>query len=151
MMTLCVRYTGNGQDATEVMNDGFLKVFKHIGAYEADKAALYTWIRRIIINTAIDFLRKQRAYLDTEELQAGADEPTIDNEALNKFSGEALLKLIRHLPAATGLVFNLYAVDGFNHREIGNLLSISEGTSRWHLSEARKQLKAIIHLMESNP
>jgi RNA polymerase sigma-70 factor (ECF subfamily) len=151
MMTLCVRYTGNGQDATEVMNDGFLKVFKHIGTYEAGKASLYTWIRRIIINTAIDFLRKQRVYLDTEGLPAGTDEPAIDNEALNKFSGEALLKLIRQLPDATGLVFNLYAVDGFNHREIGTLLSISEGTSRWHLSEARKQLKALINLMESNP
>jgi len=135
----------------EVLHDGFLKVFKHIGTYQADKASLYTWIRRIVINTAIDHLRKQQAYPDTEGLSAGADEPAIDNEALNKLSGEALLKMIRQLPAATGLVFNLYAVDGFSHREIGTLLGISEGTSRWHLSDARRQLKALIHFMESNP
>lgn len=151
MMTLCVRYTGNGHDATEVINDGFLKVFRHIGNYQAEKASLYTWIRRIVINTAIDHLRKQQAYPDTEEFSDGPDEPAIDNAALHKLSGEALLKMIRQLPAATGLVFNLYAVDGFSHREIGALLGISEGTSRWHLSEARKQLKTLIHLMESNP
>jgi RNA polymerase sigma factor (sigma-70 family) len=151
MMTHCVRYTRNGQDAMEVMNDAFLKVFKHIGTYQADKASLYTWIRRIVINAAIDFLRKQQVYLDMKAISAGSDEAAIDNEALNKLGGEALLKMIRQLPAATGLVFNLYAVDGFNHREIGTLLGISEGTSRWHLSEARKQLKVLIHLMENNP
>ena len=151
MMSMCLKYTKDEDRALLILNDGFLKVFKHIGTYEASKASLYTWIRRIIINTAIDFLRKQRAYLDTEVLPAGTDEPGIDNEALNKLSGEALLKLIRQLPDATGLVFNLYAVDGFNHREIGTLLGISEGTSRWHLSEGRKQLKALINLMDSNP
>ncbi len=151
MMTLCARYMGNAEDAMEVLHDGFLKVFKYIGTYRADKASLYTWIRRIVINAAIDHLRKQQAYPDTEDLYAGPDEPAIDNEALNKLSGEALLKMIRQLPAATGLVFNLYAVDGFSHREIGTLLGISEGTSRWHLSEARKQLKVLIHPMENNP
>jgi len=151
MMTLCVRYTGNEEDAMEALHDGFLKVFKHIGTYKADKASLYTWIRRIVINAAIDHLRKRQVYPNTAELSAGADEPAIDNEALNRLSGETLLRMIRQLPAATGLVFNLYAVDGFSHREIGELLGISEGTSRWHFSEARKQLKVLIHLMEGNP
>lgn len=151
MMALCVRYTKDSQDAIEVMNDGFLKVFKNIGAYQPEKASLYTWMRTIIIHTAVDFLRKQQAYPETGGLPDGTDEPSIDNEALNKLSGEEMLRIIRQLPAATGLVFNLYAVDGFTHREIGTLLSISEGTSRWHLSEARKQLKTLIYLMKSNP
>jgi len=151
MMALCVRYTRNSQDAIEVMNDGFLKVFRNIGNYRPEKASFYTWIRTIIIHTAIDFLRKQQAYPETGELIDGAEEPSIDNEALNKFSGEEMLKMIRQLPTATGTVFNLYAVDGFTHREIGTLLGISEGTSRWHLSEARKQLKSILYLMKSNP
>ena len=151
MMALCVRYTRNSEDAIEVMNDGFLKVFRSIGNYEPEKASLYTWIRTIIIHTAIDFLRKQHAYPETGELTDGIDEPSIDNEALTRLSGEEMLKMIRQLPAATGLVFNLYTVDGFTHREIGTLLGISEGTSRWHLSEARKELKTLIYLMKSNP
>jgi RNA polymerase sigma-70 factor (ECF subfamily) len=151
MMALCVRYTKDSEDAIEVMNDGFLKVFRNIGNYQPEKASVYTWIRTIIIHTAIDFLRKQQAYPETSGFNDGVDEPSIDNEALQKFSGEEMLRMIRQLPAATGLVFNLYAVDGFTHREIGTLLSISEGTSRWHLSEARKQLKIFIDLMKRNP
>ncbi|HVU56030.1 MAG TPA: RNA polymerase sigma factor [Puia sp.] len=151
MMVLCVRYTKDSQDAIEVLNDGFLKVFRNIGNYQPEKASFYTWVRTIVIHTAIDFLRKQQAYPETGGISEGVDEPSIDNEALGKLSGEEVLKMIRQLPAATGLVFNLYAVDGFNHREIGTLLGISEGTSRWHLSEARKQLKTLIYLMKRNP
>ncbi|HEY4205513.1 MAG TPA: RNA polymerase sigma factor [Puia sp.] len=151
MMTLCVRYTKSSEDAMEVMNDGFLKVFRNIGNYQPEKASVYTWIRTIIIHTAIDFLRKQQAYPETSGFADGIEEPSIDNEALRRFSGEEVLGMIRQLPAATGLVFNLHAVDGFTHREIGTLLGISEGTSRWHLSEARKQLKIQIDLMNSNP
>ncbi len=151
MMTLCVRYTRNEGEAMEVLNDAFLKVFKSIGTYQSAKATMYTWIRRIVINTAIDHLRKKQAAMDTETLGSEGEEPAIDNQALSKLSGDILLRMIRELPAATGAVFNLYAVDGYSHREIGALLGISEGTSRWHLSEARKQLKTLIHLMESNP
>ncbi len=77
-------------------------------------------------------------------------EPGIDNEVISKLSGDDLLGLINRLPVTTRLVFNLYSVDGFSHREIGGMLGISEGTSRWHLSDARRQLKLIIHLMEPN-
>jgi len=151
MMALCVRYAKNSEDALEMLNDGFLKVFRNIGSYQPEKASFYTWIRTIIIHTAIDFLRKQQGHPETREPGDGIEEPSIDNEALTRLSGEEMLKMIRQLPAATGTVFNLYAVDGFTHREIGTLLGISEGTSRWHLSEARKQLKTIIYLMKSNP
>lgn len=151
MMALCVRYAKDKNDALEILNDGFLKVFKNIDQYDAEKASLYTWMRRIIINTAIDFLRKKQAYYDMDVLLDIQEGPGIENEALFKLSGAELLKIIRQLPAATSTVFNLYVVDGFNHREIGTMLGISEGTSRWHLSEARRQLKIIIHLMETNP
>ena len=151
MMALCVRYAKDKNDGLEILNDGFLKVFKNIDQYDAEKASLYTWMRKIIINTAIDFLRKKQAYYDMDVLLDIQEGPAIENEALLKLSGAELLKIIRQLPAATSTVFNLYVVDGFNHREIGTMLGISEGTSRWHLSEARRQLKIIIHLMETNP
>jgi RNA polymerase sigma factor (sigma-70 family) len=150
MMTLCVRYAKDRDDALEMLNDAFLKIFIRIRQYDPTKGALYTWMRKIVINTAIDFLRKQQNVPVAEVALTNEEEPGIENEAVQKMNGDELLGMIRQLPAATGMVFNLYIVDGFTHREIASMLAISEGTSRWHLSEARRQLKLIIHLMETN-
>jgi RNA polymerase sigma factor (sigma-70 family) len=150
MMSLCLRYVRERSDAVEVMNDAWLKVFKKLSRYDAAKAALYTWMRTIVINTALDALRKQKA-IRSHEVQGIDEEATgIDNDAISKLSGDELLGLINQLPVTTRLVFNLYSIDGFSHREIAAMLGISDGTSRWHLSDARRQLKLIIYLMESN-
>ena len=98
---------------------------------------------------AIDHLRRQKTIRNREMFPDHIEEPGIDNEAISKMSGDELLRLIRQLPVTTRLVFNLYGIDGFSHREIADMLGISEGTSRWHLSDARRQLKLIIHLMET--
>lgn len=148
-MPLCVRYVRDRNDALEVLNDAFLKVFKQLSTYDTSKAMLSTWMRRIVINTAIDYLRRQKTIRDREMFPDHIEEPGVDNEAISKMSGDELLRLIRQLPVTTRLVFNLYGVDGFSHREIAEMLGISEGTSRWHLSDARRQLKLIIHLMET--
>ena len=150
MMSLCLRYVRSREDAIEVLNDAFLKIFKQMGRYDTARAALYTWMRTIVINTALDSLRKQKAIRDREMRPAAEEEPGIDNEALAKLSGDELLGMIHRLPVTTRLVFNLYIVDGYAHREIATLLSISEGTSRWHLNDARRQLKMIFNLMEPN-
>ena len=151
MMALCVRYAKDKNDALEILNDGYLKVFKNMDQYDAARASLYTWMRRIMINTTIDFLRKRQVYHNMDILTDMEEEAGIENDAIQKMNGGELLKAIRQLPTTTCTVFNLYAIDGFSHREIAALLQISEGTSRWHLSEARRQLKIIIHLMENNP
>jgi RNA polymerase sigma factor (sigma-70 family) len=149
MMSLCLRYVRERNDAMEVLNDAWLKVFKQIGRYDAAKAALYTWMRTIVINTALDALRKQKIIRQREVRGMGEEEAGIDNDAISKLSGDELLTLISRLPVTTRLVFNLYTIDGFSHREIADMLGISEGTSRWHLSDGRRQLKLIIYLMES--
>lgn len=150
MMAFCVRYTKNQMDAIEVLNDGFLKVFKNIHQYDAAKASVYTWIRKIVINASIDFLRKQTLKY-TSIVPGTEEEPAIESEVIEKMDAEELLSMIRQLSPATQLVFNLYTVDGFNHREIGTMLGISEGTSKWHLSEARRQLKQIIQAVRLYP
>jgi RNA polymerase sigma factor (sigma-70 family) len=150
MMALCLRYVRERSDAVEVLNDAYLKVFKQLTRYDAAKAALYTWMRKIVINTALDSLRKQKLVRSREMLTVTDEEPGIENEAISKLSGDELLGLILQLPVTTCLVFNLYGIDGFSHREIASMLGISEGTSRWHLSDARRQLRLIIHLMEPN-
>ena len=150
MMSLCLRYVRDREDAIEVLNDAFLKIFRQMGRYDPTRAALYTWMRTIVINTALDSLRKQKLIRDREMHAMDDEGPGIDNEAIAKLSGDELLGMIRRLPVTTRLVFNLYIVDGYPHREIASLLRISEGTSRWHLNDARRQLKIIINLMEPN-
>ena len=142
-MSICLRYTKNQQDAMDVLQNGFLKVFKSINTYKPELASLYTWIRAIMVNAAIDFIRKRDKLHSYIELDA-AELPIMAVDILEKFEAQELLALIQRLPPATQLVFNLYVVDGFNHREISSMCDISEGTSKWHLSEARKLLKQFI-------
>ena len=143
MAALCARYISNEQDSMQVLNDGFLKVFKNIQSFDVAKAGIYTWVRKIMINTAISFLRKQ-PIVYAGDISALDQEATIENSIIQKLDADELLSIIKKLPKATQLVFNLYTVDGFNHREIAEMLGISEGTSKWHVSEARKQLKQSI-------
>jgi len=147
MVSLCMRYTKNEQDAVEVLNNGFLKVFINIHRYEPGKASLYTWIRTIVINSCLDFLKLKEKKIVHDEL-IEAEVVHIDAEAINKMKTTELLYFIRQLAAATKAVFNLYVMEGYNHKEIAQMLGISEGTSKWHLSEARKNLKQMIRLQE---
>jgi RNA polymerase sigma factor (sigma-70 family) len=148
MMALCLRYVREQGDALEVLNDAYLKVFRQLSRYDMVKGGLYTWMRKILINTALDALRRQKLLRPREMTGVAEDEPGIENEAVSKLNGDELLAVIRELPVTTRIVFNMYGIDGFSHREIATLLGISEGTSRWHLSDARRQLKLIINLME---
>lgn len=145
MISICLRYTRNEEDSIEVLHNGFLKVYKNIHTYNAAKASLYTWIRTIIVHTAIDFIR-QRGKFQTIELEK-AEEPAIDAEAVHRMSSQELLQMVQQLSPATRTVFNLYVIEGYNHREIGTLVGISEGTSKWHLSEARRQLKQLLQTL----
>jgi len=139
-----MRYTRNEHDAIEVLHSGFLKVFKNIERFNPAKASLYTWIRTIMVNTAIDFLRqKSRWYISHGELER-VETGGIDPEAVQRLSVQELLKLVKQLPPATQAVFNLYVIDGYTHKEIGSLLGISDGTSKWHLSEARRLMQSYL-------
>jgi RNA polymerase sigma-70 factor (ECF subfamily) len=149
MMALCLRYVRDRHHAIEVLNDALLKVFKQMGRFDPSKAALYTWMRTIVINTALDSLRKQKALRDRELMPAEDEEPGVDNEAISKLSGDELLGIIHQLPDTTRAVFNLYVIDGYSHKEIASLLQMSEGTSRWHLNDARRRLRIIINPMET--
>lgn len=144
MMTICLRYTRNDEDAVEVLNNGFLKVFKNIQRYDSSQARLYTWIRTIVINSCIDFVKQKQRTEKVGELNEDA-EVHIAPEVIEKIKTAELLQQIRKLAPATATVFNLYVVEGYNHKEIAQLLTISEGTSKWHLSEARKNLQQLIN------
>jgi RNA polymerase sigma-70 factor (ECF subfamily) len=139
MLALCFRYTKNQEDAIEVLHEALLKVFQHIKDYDAAKSALYTWIRTIMVRTAIDFLRKKK--LETVNVEWNDhNEPSIQPETIIDKSAEEILHFLKHLPEMSATVFNLYVLEGYKHKEIAQLLNISEGTSKWHLSEAKNQL-----------
>lgn len=150
MVGICLRYTKNEDDAVEVLNTGFLKVFQNIQRYESTRASLYTWIRTIVVNTCLDFVKKKARTEPHRELNDAVD-VHVPADIVNRLKTGELLALIRSLPPATGAVFNLYVIEGYSHKEIGGLLGISEGTSKWHLSEARKQLQQKIKLQNARP
>ena len=148
MASLCLRYTQNEEDAIEVLHNGFLKVFKKIDTYDGSKASLYTWIRTIIVHSAIDFIRQRGKFHSKVELEK-AEELSIEADAIHKISARELLKLVQQLPPGAQTVCNLYIMEGYNHKEIANLMGISEGTSKWHLSEARKKLQQLLQKLTS--
>ena len=146
-MGLCLRYTKNEADAVEVLNGAFLKVFLHIQRYDPALGSLYTWIRTIAVRSCLDFIKSKSKTVPHKELDRALD-VHLDAEAVSKLEVAVLLQLIRQLPPATQAVFNLYVMEGYNHAEIGQLLAVSEGTSKWHLSEARKRLQHLIRTLE---
>lgn len=144
MMNLCLRYTKNDMDAMEALNTGFFKVFKNIQRYDREQASLYTWIRTIIINSCLDLIEIKQKGMQHIELTA-AVETLVEPQIISKLTALHLLEMIRKLPAATQAVFNLFIMEGYSHKEIAGLLKINEGTSKWHVGDARKKLQIMLN------
>lgn len=142
-MTIARRYMGNAETAEEIVNDAFFKVFTKIH-YLTGEQPFRLWLRRIVINTAIDRFRSQIGDLPHTELQPwheAESEPSI----VEDLTREQIFAMIDRLSPAYRAVFNLYVVDGFTHDEIAQTLNISIGTSKSNLARARQQLKTIFY------
>lgn len=139
MLGVCYRYTKSLQDAEDVLQEGFVKVFRFLDQYN-EEGELGAWIRRIMVNTAINYLKKSKKYqydllFDKNEMHIiNNDNPEVILNA------KQLAELIRQLPTGYQTIFNLYAVEGFSHGEIGEILGISENTSRSQYMRARHLL-----------
>lgn len=141
MMRMVKRYTSDEERAFEILNNGFLKVFKKIETFRAE-GSLEGWIRRIVYHCISDYFRKETGYLKFIVLdETEKDEP---EEALSGLYYDDLLQIIDSLPGRSREVFSMYAIEGYSHKEIAERLEISEGTSKWHLSNAREQLKKLL-------
>ncbi len=139
MLGVCYRYTKSMADAEDVLQEGFIKVFQHLHQYKAD-GELGAWIRRIMVNTALNFLKRNARY--QEELAYNGTElhPVSDDNPEVMMGAKELAALIRQLPTGYQTIFNLHAVEGYTHVEIGTMLGISEGTSRSQYARARALL-----------
>lgn len=141
-MRMCIRYAKDKEEALELVNDGFMRVFTHIHRYE-DTRPFKAWLSTIMINTSIDHYRKQIKRIEMEELNARSEME--DKESiLSHIEYEDLIKLVQRLSVAYRTVFNLFAIDGYSHEEISTMLSISVGTSKSNLFKAREQLKKML-------
>lgn len=143
MLRICFRYLKSDDLAQDALNIGFLKIFQHIHTFDAKKGEFGAWIRTVMVRSCIDISRREARFNETVS-QDEIEEIFIQPSILDKLFVEDLLKLIRLLPTATQLVFNLSVIDGYSHKEIGEHLNITESTSRWHLTEAKKQLRKML-------
>ncbi len=148
LMGVSMRYMKQEEEARAVLNMGFLKILNKLHTYQAH-IPFEAWIRRIMINTLIDEYRKNKRYKDkiayTDFKDTNNYEGYIDfNEADRHFDAEAIEAIIHQLPEMSRQVFNLFAIDGYSHKEVSNMLNISEGTSKWHVSFARKRIKQLL-------
>lgn len=138
-MAIAMRYSRDEHDAADIMSLAFVKMFRSLHTFDATKGNLYGWVKRIIINEALDHI-KQRSRFSNQEL-SDDEESHIGNTIIEKMDADGLMLLIKQLPPATHAVFVMYVVDGYTHQQIAKQLAISDGTSKWHLSEARKILQ----------
>jgi RNA polymerase sigma-70 factor (ECF subfamily) len=144
MMQVCLSYLADEELAREAFNAGFLKVFESIKNFDIEKGELGGWIRKIMIYSSIDLYRSELKFGNLTDNQPEQETEFILPSVLEKLYFEDILRHIRTLPYSTQTVFNLSVLDGFSHKEISEQLNISEGTSRWHLSEAKKQLRGLL-------
>ena len=143
-MTIALRFSRDEMDAADIVSQAFVKIFKSIHSYDSNKGSLHAWIKRIVVNEGLDHIKSRSRFSENVELET-VPEPQINNVILEQMGAEAIMDLVKKLPPATHAVFVMYAVEGYNHREIAEKLNISEGTSKWHLSEARKTLQKQIN------
>lgn len=142
MLGVCLRYSNNDDDALDILHEGFIKVFGNIRKYQTG-TSLNAWIRRIMVNTSIDFYRKN-IRRRTENIEQAHSLSTEQADAISQCTEKEILKAVQQLTPAYRTVFNLYVIEGYSHKEVGDLLNITESTSRSNLVKARIKLKEIL-------
>jgi len=144
MLFVCYRYCKNREEAEDVLQDGFIKVFKHIGTFKFE-GSFEGWVRRIMVNTAIEHIRKQKQVHVFDDVENIIESPESEFNITGKLNEKELLKMVHLLPDGYRTVFNMYAIEGYSHKEIAEALGIAEGTSKSQLSKAKEFLKTLLH------
>lgn len=148
MLAVCVRYLGEKETAKDVLQEGFIKLFRNIGAF-VGTGNFGGWARRIFVNACLEYIRKNHTYSLTEtiddHLHVLVEE---EGDGIRKLSADELLFCITRLPKTHRAVFNLFAIEGYSHREIAEMLRITESTSRTFFSKARGMLKEMVDKLE---
>lgn len=134
-------------EAQDMLQEGFIKVFEKLGQYRGD-GPFGGWVRRVMVNEALIYLRKTNKHRFSDTIDEDRDDASIDANVLSELAAEELIGLIARLPDGYRTVFNLYAVEGFSHKEIAKTLGVSENTSKTQLHKAKLQLRSMIEQLE---
>ena len=142
MYAVCLRYAGNAEEAEDILQEGFIKIFKKLDSFRSE-GSFEGWVRRIFVNTAIEHFRRKRYLLPVTE----KEENTIEGKytsVLDDLGAKDIMALVQELSPGYRTVFNMYVVEGYTHREIADILGISEGTSKSQLSRAKVILQDMV-------
>ena len=139
MYAVCLRYAGNSDDAQDLLQEGFIKVYKNLSKFRAE-GSFEGWIRRVFVNTSIELFRKKNYLYSISEKEENVIEDA-DITALDNLAEKDIIALIQELSPGYRTVFNMYVIEGYSHKEIGNILGISEGTSKSQLARAKAILQ----------
>jgi len=142
VMSIALRFSSCRDNALEITNDSFLKIFRNIGSHQIDKE-FKAWVRRIVVNTALDYYRREKKHLVEISIDEASDESE-DESVLDKLDAEGIIRLLNSLPVIYRYTFTLFEIEGFSHDEIAQQLSISTSTSRSNLTRAKKMLRQMI-------
>jgi RNA polymerase sigma factor (sigma-70 family) len=143
MMIVCLRYSKNLEEAEEILQDGFIRVFKFIGQFK-NEGSFEGWIRKIMVNCALQKLRSQVNLRPLVSLNTQLHDEASEDSTIENINGKEMLNLVQALSPAYRMVFNLYYFEGYKHREIAELLGIEEGTSKSNLSQAKRILQIAV-------
>jgi len=147
MMGVCLRYTNNSDEAQDVLQDGFIKVFAKLPKF-VNKGSLEGWVRRIMVNTALDQYRKNKKFQRDVEIDSVSFKLEKNDFIVETINANDLLKIIQTIPEGYRVVFNLFAIEGYSHKEIAEKLGVTESTSKSQYSRAKKMLRKLV--VESN-
>jgi RNA polymerase sigma factor (sigma-70 family) len=142
MYAICLRYAKNNDEAKDILQEGFIKMFKYLGQFEG-KGSFEGWVKRIFINTSIEFYRKAQREATTNSLDIAENQP-FESHILSNLKVDDLMAIVQKLPTGYRTVFNLFIIEGYGHEEIAKMLNVSENTSKSQLFKARQHLQAII-------
>jgi len=144
MYGICLRFANSRDDANDILQEGFIRVFQHINKFRGE-GSFEGWVRRTIVNTAINYYKKEKKRGYKVELDYIKKKYISDESVIEKMSFKELIKIIRELPTGYRTVFNLNVIEGYTHKEIGAILGISENTSKSQLSRAKSALQKKLH------
>ncbi|MGB1205769.1 MAG: RNA polymerase sigma factor [Chitinophagales bacterium] len=149
MFRICLRYAANRQEAEDILQDGFVKIFMSLHQYKK-RGSLGAWMRKVMINVALQHIRKHKNSIKTADLEKALYTYSTQKDIFSDLGAKELTAIIQKLPKGYRLVFNLYVIEGFSHKEIAEMLQISESTSKSQLFKAKKTLRKVLSYIISH-
>lgn len=143
MLGVVLRYVNNKERANDILQDSFIKIFQNLTSFKKD-GSLEGWVRRIVVNTALDYLRRNKKYLGHVEITDISLNVSNSSDAIGKLEKDSLMDIIQSLPEGYRTVFNLYAIEGYSHKEIADKLEITENTSKSQYSRAKTAIQKLL-------